>query len=198
MSSPDDVAVGHHDEQHLRQPWAWMISMTMEGSSSVDTSPSSPVCSRTTFRRIRLMILPERFSVMTTRWQENAEMQAEGHAECVFDLRCAESMSADVDDVIHAPGVHQGAATLPHHVVEPVPRLVVNGLAHCTDRRQETGDRKSGRPEVMEAGSRYWETVQRLGITQFYGAPTALRLLLKYDESWVTRYDRSSLRTLGS
>ncbi|KAG7266210.1 hypothetical protein CRUP_026932, partial [Coryphaenoides rupestris] len=45
---------------------------------------------------------------------------------------------------------------------------------------------------------RYWETVQRLGITQFYGAPTALRLLLKYDESWVTRYDRSSLRTLGS
>ncbi|KAM4607393.1 acetyl-coenzyme A synthetase 2-like, mitochondrial [Polymixia lowei] len=45
---------------------------------------------------------------------------------------------------------------------------------------------------------RYWETVQRLGITQFYGAPTAIRLLLKYDESWVRRYDRSSLRTLGS
>lgn len=40
--------------------------------------------------------------------------------------------------------------------------------------------------------------VQRLCITQFYGAPTALRLLLKYDESWVKRYDRSSLRTLGS
>lgn len=45
---------------------------------------------------------------------------------------------------------------------------------------------------------RYWETVQRLGITQFYGAPTALRLLLKYEESWVKKYDRSSLRTLGS
>ncbi|CAL8367868.1 acetyl-coenzyme A synthetase 2-like, mitochondrial [Gadus morhua] len=45
---------------------------------------------------------------------------------------------------------------------------------------------------------RYWEVVERLGINQFYGAPTALRLLLKYDESWVTRYDRSSLRTLGS
>ncbi|XP_040905400.1 acetyl-coenzyme A synthetase 2-like, mitochondrial isoform X3 [Toxotes jaculatrix] len=45
---------------------------------------------------------------------------------------------------------------------------------------------------------RYWETVQRLRITQFYGAPTALRLLLKYDESWVKKYDRSSLRTLGS
>uniref|UniRef100_A0A7N6BRG5 Acetyl-coenzyme A synthetase n=1 Tax=Anabas testudineus TaxID=64144 RepID=A0A7N6BRG5_ANATE len=45
---------------------------------------------------------------------------------------------------------------------------------------------------------RYWETVQRLRISQFYGAPTALRLLLKFDESWVKKYDRSSLRTLGS
>ncbi|XP_028845838.1 acetyl-coenzyme A synthetase 2-like, mitochondrial isoform X2 [Denticeps clupeoides] len=45
---------------------------------------------------------------------------------------------------------------------------------------------------------RYWETVQRLGINQFYGAPTAIRLLLKYDDSWVKKYDRSSLKTLGS
>ncbi|CAI5655101.1 unnamed protein product [Oreochromis niloticus] len=45
---------------------------------------------------------------------------------------------------------------------------------------------------------RYWETVERLRISQFYGAPTALRLLLKYGESWVKKYDRSSLRTLGS
>ncbi|XP_056147397.1 acetyl-coenzyme A synthetase 2-like, mitochondrial [Lampris incognitus] len=45
---------------------------------------------------------------------------------------------------------------------------------------------------------RYWETVERLGINQFYGAPTAIRLLLKYDESWVRKYNRSSLRTLGS
>lgn len=45
---------------------------------------------------------------------------------------------------------------------------------------------------------RYWETVQRLKISQFYGAPTALRLLLKFDDSWVKKYDRSSLRTLGS
>uniref|UniRef100_A0A7N8WJY6 Propionate--CoA ligase n=1 Tax=Mastacembelus armatus TaxID=205130 RepID=A0A7N8WJY6_9TELE len=45
---------------------------------------------------------------------------------------------------------------------------------------------------------RYWETVQRLGITQFYGAPTALRLLQKYDDHWVKTYDRSTLRTLGS
>ncbi|XP_033873408.3 acetyl-coenzyme A synthetase 2-like, mitochondrial isoform X1 [Acipenser ruthenus] len=45
---------------------------------------------------------------------------------------------------------------------------------------------------------RYWETVQRLRINQFYGAPTAIRLLLKYGDSWVKKYDRSSLKTLGS
>ncbi|XP_062415564.1 acetyl-coenzyme A synthetase 2-like, mitochondrial [Pungitius pungitius] len=45
---------------------------------------------------------------------------------------------------------------------------------------------------------RYWEMVQRLKINQFYGAPTAIRLLLKYGDQWVHKYDRSSLRTLGS
>ncbi|KTF72235.1 hypothetical protein cypCar_00028499 [Cyprinus carpio] len=45
---------------------------------------------------------------------------------------------------------------------------------------------------------RYWETVQRLRINQFYGAPTAIRLLLKHEENWVKKYDRSSLKTLAS
>ncbi|CAD5111357.1 DgyrCDS673 [Dimorphilus gyrociliatus] len=44
---------------------------------------------------------------------------------------------------------------------------------------------------------RYWEMVERLKINQFYGSPTALRLLLRYDDSFVTKYDRSSLKTLG-
>lgn len=45
---------------------------------------------------------------------------------------------------------------------------------------------------------RYWETVERLKINQFYAAPTALRLLLKYEDEWVKKYNRSSLRTLGT
>ncbi|XP_048455988.1 acetyl-coenzyme A synthetase 2-like, mitochondrial [Rhincodon typus] len=45
---------------------------------------------------------------------------------------------------------------------------------------------------------RYWETVERLKINQFYGAPTAIRLLLKYGDSWVKSHDRSSLKTLGT
>jgi len=52
-------------------------------------------------------------------------------------------------------------------------------------------------PLYPDAG-RYWETVQRLKINQSYGAPTAIRLLMKYEEDFVRKYDRSSLRTLGS
>ncbi|XP_078005813.1 acetyl-coenzyme A synthetase 2-like, mitochondrial isoform X2 [Phascolarctos cinereus] len=52
-------------------------------------------------------------------------------------------------------------------------------------------------PVYPDAG-RYWETVQRLKINQFYGAPTAIRVLLNYGDAWVKKYDRSSLRTLGS
>ncbi|KAM9354003.1 acetyl-coenzyme A synthetase 2-like, mitochondrial [Pholidichthys leucotaenia] len=45
---------------------------------------------------------------------------------------------------------------------------------------------------------RYWDMVERLKINQFYGAPTAIRLLLKYGDQWVHKYDRSTLKTLGS
>ncbi|XP_072129829.1 acetyl-coenzyme A synthetase 2-like, mitochondrial isoform X1 [Mobula birostris] len=45
---------------------------------------------------------------------------------------------------------------------------------------------------------RYWEMVERMKINQFYGAPTAIRLLLKYGDEWVKSHDRSSLKVLGS
>jgi acetyl-CoA synthetase len=45
---------------------------------------------------------------------------------------------------------------------------------------------------------RYWETVQRLKITIFYTAPTAIRALMKFGDEPVQKYDRSSLRILGS
>lgn len=45
---------------------------------------------------------------------------------------------------------------------------------------------------------RYWQTIEKIGATIFYTAPTALRSLQKEGDSWVTKYDRSSLRILGS
>lgn len=51
---------------------------------------------------------------------------------------------------------------------------------------------------LVPSPGRYWDTVQRLGITHFYCAPTALRLLLRHGDAWPQQYDRSSLRVLGS
>jgi len=52
-------------------------------------------------------------------------------------------------------------------------------------------------PTYPDAG-RYWDMVQRLRPTIFYGAPTALRALAALGDSHVHRYDRSSLRVLGT
>jgi len=45
---------------------------------------------------------------------------------------------------------------------------------------------------------RYWEMVQRHKISVFYTAPTAIRALMTYGDEFVTQYDRSSLKVLGS
>jgi acetyl-CoA synthetase len=52
-------------------------------------------------------------------------------------------------------------------------------------------------PIFPDAG-RYWNMVERHGITQFYTAPTALRAVAREGNDWVTKYDRSSLRVLGT
>ncbi len=45
---------------------------------------------------------------------------------------------------------------------------------------------------------RYWEMVERLRINQFYTAPTAIRAIAREGDEYVTKYDRSSLRVLGT
>ncbi|MDB4985112.1 MAG: acetate/CoA ligase, partial [Myxococcaceae bacterium] len=52
-------------------------------------------------------------------------------------------------------------------------------------------------PTYPDAG-RYWDMVERHKITIFYGAPTALRTLAAESVDFVKRYDRSSLRVLGT
>jgi acetyl-CoA synthetase len=54
-----------------------------------------------------------------------------------------------------------------------------------------------GTPLWPDAG-RYWDCVQRHRINILYTAPTAIRALMQKGDSFVTKYDRSSLRLLGS
>jgi acetyl-CoA synthetase len=52
-------------------------------------------------------------------------------------------------------------------------------------------------PTYPDAG-RYWEMVERLKINQFYTAPTAIRAIQREGDEYVKKYNRSSLRVLGS
>ncbi len=46
--------------------------------------------------------------------------------------------------------------------------------------------------------NRWWNMVEKYGITIFYTAPTAIRGLMRFGEAWPNRHDLSSLRLLGS
>ncbi len=52
-------------------------------------------------------------------------------------------------------------------------------------------------PTYPDAG-RYWDMVDRLGITILYTAPTAIRAIAREGDQFVTPYKRTSLRVLGS
>ena len=54
-----------------------------------------------------------------------------------------------------------------------------------------------GVPNYPDFG-RFWETSNRLGVTIFYTAPTAIRALMREGDDWVTRHDRSQIRLLGT
>ncbi len=46
--------------------------------------------------------------------------------------------------------------------------------------------------------NRWWQCVERYGITVFYTAPTAIRGLMRFGEAWPNKHDLSSLRLLGT
>ncbi|MFC4405585.1 AMP-binding protein [Haloarchaeobius iranensis] len=54
-----------------------------------------------------------------------------------------------------------------------------------------------GAPDHPEP-DRFWEMIDRHGLTQFGISPTAIRALRKHGDEWVAKHDLSSLRILGS
>ncbi len=54
-----------------------------------------------------------------------------------------------------------------------------------------------GVPNYPDFG-RFWQVVEKHDINIFYTAPTALRALMKEGNTWVEKYDRSTLRLLGT
>ncbi len=54
-----------------------------------------------------------------------------------------------------------------------------------------------GAPNTPHPG-RFWELVQRHEVSLLYTAPTAIRAFMRWGDEHVTRFDRSSLRLLGT
>jgi acetyl-CoA synthetase len=54
-----------------------------------------------------------------------------------------------------------------------------------------------GAPNYPDNG-RFWELVEKYGVTVFYTAPTAIRSFMKWGDGWPAKRDLSSLRLLGT
>jgi len=54
-----------------------------------------------------------------------------------------------------------------------------------------------GAPSVPDK-DRYWDIIEKYGVTILYTAPTAIRTFMKWGEEYVYRHDVSSLRLLGT
>ncbi len=67
------------------------------------------------------------------------------------------------------------------------------------------GPLSNGATVVMYEGApdypspaRWWEIIERYGVTILYTAPTAIRFFMKLGEEWIKGHDLSTLRLLGS
>jgi acetyl-CoA synthetase len=45
---------------------------------------------------------------------------------------------------------------------------------------------------------KWWEIIEKYGVTIFYTSPTALRMFIRFGEEWIKKHDLSSLRILGT
>ncbi len=45
---------------------------------------------------------------------------------------------------------------------------------------------------------RWWDIIEKYGVTIFYTSPTAVRMFMRYGEEWPAKHDLSSLELLGS
>ncbi|MBO8182328.1 MAG: acetate--CoA ligase [Archaeoglobus sp.] len=54
-----------------------------------------------------------------------------------------------------------------------------------------------GAPTYPEP-DRWWEMIEKHGVTVFYTAPTAIRMFMRLGEEWPQKHDLSSLRLLGT
>ena len=75
-------------------------------------------------------------------------------------------------------------------------RPQLHRLRPAGQRRHERHVR--GRARTIPGNDRFWEIIEKYGVTIFYTAPTAIRAFMKWGDDEPAKHDLSSLRLLGS
>nr|BFE64091.1 acetate--CoA ligase [Dactylosporangium thailandense] len=150
-------------------------------------------------------------------WHETVETAAPEHAAQPFDaehplfILYTSGTTAKPKGILHTSGGYLTQASFTHHAVFDL--KPDSDVYWCTaDIGWVTGHSyivygplSNGATQVMYEGTpdtphrgRFWEIVQKYGVTILYTAPTAIRTFMKWGDDIPKQFDLSSLRLLGS
>ncbi|MFF9984850.1 acetate--CoA ligase, partial [Streptomyces erythrochromogenes] len=150
-------------------------------------------------------------------WHEVVARQSTEHTPRAFDaehplfILYTSGTTGKPKGILHTSGGYLTQAAYTHHAVFDL--KPESDVYWCTaDIGWVTGHSyivygplANGATQVMYEGTpdtphqgRFWEVVQKYGVTILYTAPTAIRTFMKWGDDIPAKFDLSSLRVLGS